>query len=142
MATFRLVVVAVVASAVLGCGGGPQMAEVEGTVKRKGKVLDRVIVEFWPEANGPRSIGTTDENGRFVLTSDDGKRPGALVGKHRVVLHDGSGVKKFLGRAADGHVEPGFKPRFSSDYGDPLKTKLTRDVAGGKNVIDLEVDPL
>lgn len=144
MTPFRWPVVAVAVGmlAATGCGGGPRLAEVEGTVKQKGKALDRVVVEFWPEGNGPRSIGTTDEQGHFVLTTDDGKRPGALVGKHRVVLHDGSGITKFLGRGGDGHIEPGFKPRFSADYGDPLKSKLIRDVAAEKNVLTLEVDPL
>ncbi|MCI0457859.1 MAG: hypothetical protein L0Z62_12905, partial [Gemmataceae bacterium] len=74
--------------ALVGCTKGPQLAPVEGTVKLKGKALDRIQVEFWPEGNGPRSIGETDSQGRYTLMTDDGKRQGAVVGPHKVVLRD------------------------------------------------------
>src|SRR5262249_17849369 len=74
--------------AVAGCSSRPRMAEVKGTVKLKGKPLDQIMVEFIPDAaTGKRSTGTTDENGQYTLVCDD-QRPGAIVGPHRVVLHD------------------------------------------------------
>src|SRR5438128_11134755 len=84
---------------VVGCSSGPRLAEVKGTVKSNGKPLSQIMVEFIPNApKGPRSVGTTDENGQYTLACDD-KRPGAMVGPHRVVLHDvGVYGGKFLGR--------------------------------------------
>src|SRR5437879_1216622 len=71
-----------------GCSGGPAFAPVTGTVTAGGKPLENVQVEFWPQVSGPRSLGVTDKNGRFTLTSDNGEQPGAVIGSHKVVLVD------------------------------------------------------
>jgi hypothetical protein len=125
-----------------GCSDGPKMVEVEGTVTVKGKPVDKIQVEFWPEGNGPRSIGVTDEQGRFSLSSDDGKRKGAAVGSHRIVLRDiGILGDEFLGRAAeDIDLTKGKKPRISTEYDEPQKTPLKKEVSGEKTTIDLEVN--
>src|SRR5690349_5755136 len=71
-----------------GCSNRPKLAEVKGTVTLKGKPLPKVVVEFIPDAlTGQRSTGTTDENGHYTLVCDD-QRPGAIIGPHRVLLHD------------------------------------------------------
>jgi len=127
-----------------GCGGAKlQLTKVEGTLKMSGKPLDKIQVEFWPEGKGPRSIGLTDDQGRFALKTDDGKHNGAVVGTHRVVLHDTSVLgDKFLGRAAENvELGKGKKPRFSDRYGDPHKTTLKKEVAANAGAIDLEVAP-
>ncbi len=62
----------------VGCGG-PRIAPVEGTVTLDGKGLDKIYVEFWPQSEGPRSFGQTDEQGHFELKTDDGKTPGAVL---------------------------------------------------------------
>ncbi len=129
---------------VAGCGGGgPQLAEVEGTVKVKGRPLDKIQVEFWPEVSGPRSMGVTDDQGRYTLMTDDGKRKGAVVGSHRIILRDiGIQGEKFLGRAGENvDMTKGKKPRISNQYGDAAKTDLRREVTAGKTVIDLDVSP-
>src|SRR5262249_19197121 len=99
--------------------------------------------EFWPEGNGPRSIGMTDGQGRYTLTTDDGKRKGALVGPHKVVLRDTSLMgEKFLGRAGDGAEMPkGKRPGNANHCADPHKTPLKKEVPAGKSVIDREVLP-
>jgi len=124
----------------IGCEGGPKLAEVEGTVKLKGNTLDKIQVEFWPIGSGPRSFGVTDAKGRFTLTSD-GKRNGAVVGAHKVVLRDvGILGDKFLGRAGETvDMAKGKKSRISEDLSDPQKTPFTREVATGKNTIELEL---
>jgi hypothetical protein len=124
-----------------GCSQGPRMAEVEGTLKLNGTPLDKIQVEFWPEGNGPRSIGVTDAQGRFTLASDDGKRAGAVVGTHRIVLRDvGVLGEEFLGRAGENvDMTKGRKPRLSADYGDPHKTPIKKEVTSGKSVIDIEL---
>lgn len=113
-------------------------------VELNGKPLDRIQVEFWPEGTGLRSVGTTDSEGRFKLMTDDGKREGAVIGAHKVVLHDAAAVgDKFLGRAGeDVDMSQGKKPRISGAYATPEKTSLTAEVVSGKtNEFDFKVDP-
>ena len=126
-----------------GCGEGPgNLAETEGTVVLDGKPLDNIHVEFWPETTGPRSMATTDAQGRFKLMTDDGKHAGAAIGTNRVVLKDmvlyGD---KFLGRAGeDVDLSQGKKARIAGTYSDPEKTPLKKEVkAGEKNEFQLEV---
>lgn len=125
-----------------GCSRGPQMAEVEGVVKVKGQPTDGIQVEFWPEAEGPRSRGVSDSEGRFVLSTDEATK-GAVVGKHRVVLTDvGILGTKILGRAGENvDMAEGKKPRISSDYSG-ASSPLTKDVvAGSKNEFEFDVEP-
>jgi hypothetical protein len=129
--------------AAAGCGRGPRFAEVSGTLKAGGKPLDNVQVEFWPEVSGPRSLGVTDKDGRFTLTSDDGKHPGAVVGSHKVVLVDLAPFAKVpvnMSRAVeDINLQ---SQRFGRQYADPTRTPLKKDVAGGRtNTIELAVSP-
>ena len=138
---FPLVAFTVGLCFLIGCGGGPNLAEVEGTLKRNGKPLDKIQVEFWPVKSGPRSMGTTDAQGRFTLMTDDGKRKGAVVGSHKIVLKDvGVLGDKFLGRAGeDVDMTKGKKPQVSDAYGDPQKTPVTKEVTSPKCVIDIEL---
>ena len=127
-----------------GCGDGLNMVEVEGTVTMEGKPLDQIRVEFWPLGEGLRSVGVTDEAGRFSLTTDDGERKGAVVGSHRIVLNDTTVLgNQFLGRAGENvDMSQGRKSRILGDYASAQRTPLTKDVvAGKKNEITLEVDP-
>src|SRR5262249_2122961 len=121
----------------------PQLAEVGGTVTARGKPVDKVQVEFWPERDGPRSVGVTDGQGRFTLTTDDGRRTGAVVGAHKVVLRDiGVWGDKLLGRKAEGvNLAKGKKPRVAAAYGDPRKSPLRKEVTAGSNDIALDVGP-
>lgn len=78
-----------------GCGVGPACnSRVEGTVRMDGIALGGVRVEFVPDvASGvavPSSSALTDANGHFRLTCGD-DRPGAVVGRHRVVVIAGRG---------------------------------------------------
>jgi hypothetical protein len=126
-----------------GCDSGPNLIDVQGTIKVAGKPIDKIHVEFWPEGNGPRSIGITDAQGKFTLTSDDGTQKGALLGTHKVVLRDvGILSDKFIGRAAeDLDLTEGRKPRIADLYGDPLKSPLKVEVTADKKPIELEAQP-
>jgi hypothetical protein len=72
-----------------GCGDGPKFAPVSGVVTLNGKPYPHAAVTFQPLGTGDNpnpgrgSAAYTDENGRFVLKTDDG-RAGAVPGKHRV----------------------------------------------------------
>jgi len=50
----------------VGCDSGPKLIDVQGTLTVAGKPLDKIHVEFWPEGNGPRSIGLTDAQGKLT----------------------------------------------------------------------------
>ena len=92
----------------IGCGTGPRLAPVSGTVTLDGEPVDQVRVVFEPvmgEADVTTevyysSFGITDDNGHFEMKTEvEGKvRPGALVGGHTVrflclkvetFMHDG-----------------------------------------------------
>lgn len=140
MRAIRLAPLAVLAGAAgsFGCGGGPRVAEVEGTVRVGGKPAEKIQVEFWPTTDGPRSIGVTDGEGRFTLTTDDGRK-GAVVGAHKVVLRDvGIMGDKFLGRAGETvDMTKGRPPRVPKVYADVAKTTLEKTVTAGPNRIDI-----
>jgi hypothetical protein len=86
----RLLVVLLLA--VGGCSSGPKLdyAEVEGKVTLGGKPLSGVKVWFFPDSQEntqlPYATATTDASGSYTLTLQNGK-PGALVGKNRVVVN-------------------------------------------------------
>ncbi len=72
-----------------GCGGN--IASVSGRVTVDGEPLRNASVTFTPIATGtqsagPGSYGKTDADGRFTLKRIDTDRPGAVVGKHRVII--------------------------------------------------------
>jgi len=125
-------------SLLAGCAGQAQLGEVEGTVRIKGKPLANVQVEFLPEGNGPRSIGATDEQGRYVLTCAD-QRKGALVGRHRVVVLDLKVYEQILGKGGRDNETPAKASRVPMRYTEAGRTPLKKEVQAGTNVIDLEV---
>lgn len=129
----------------VGCGGdGVKTVPVEGTVMQNGKPLERVMVEFWPESEGTRSFATTDEQGHFVLQTDDGKQEGATIGSHKIVMKDLSVYQdRFLGRGEENvNVSTGKKSRIAGAYSFPNSTPLTLVVESGKdNVFAIEPNP-
>ena len=78
---------------VLGCTGqGYKVAPVSGQVTLDGKPLAKAHVHFAPigskdqVAPGPTSQGQTDAQGRYTLTLDSTRKPGAVVGMHKVYI--------------------------------------------------------
>src|ERR1700724_2573379 len=74
-----------------GCGGGCQVAAVSGQVTMNGQPLPGAQVTFQPigssgEDPGPGSSGITDDQGRYTLKLLTLSKPGAVVGKHRVMI--------------------------------------------------------
>ena len=138
----RFLAFALLASSALlvGCGG-PKIAPVEGNVTLGGKGLDKIMVEFWPNVDGPHSFAETDAQGHFVLVLDDGKTKGALLGSHKVVLKDASVLgDKFLGRKAENKdISEGRKPRISNTYTSPGTSPITQTVEPSGNKFDIEV---
>jgi hypothetical protein len=125
-----------------GCGG-PSLGPVEGTLRMNGKPLANVMVEFLPEADGPRSSGVTDPEGKYRLkTIDD--RPGAMVGTHRVVLNDlqiYDDKPPAPGEKKKKDIIPVRPSRLPPRYAEVANTPLKKEVHAAPNTIDLEVTP-
>lgn len=89
MTRLRVLAAGGLLAAMVGCSGGPEFAPVSGVVTLDGKPYAKAVVSFQPIGTsdnpnpGRGSSAYTDENGRFVLKSDN-DRDGAVVGKHRV----------------------------------------------------------
>jgi hypothetical protein len=76
-----------------GCGRRlPAIVPVQGTVLINGKPLPKASVTFVPQVDNlgadSNSTAVTDENGQFTLTCANTGQPGAVVGKHIVVITD------------------------------------------------------
>ncbi len=125
---------------VLGCSGGPPVGEVGGVVTAGGQPLDKIQVEFFPTSDGPTSIGVTDASGKFSLKTSD-NRPGAMVGKHKVVLRDVGIWGERVGRMNEGKdLSKGKKIRIPAQFSDIKTTPLNAEVkTGSKNTVSLEV---
>jgi hypothetical protein len=83
------------ASIAICCGCSDRqvsLANVKGTITRAGQPLAQVTVAFQPIAvgkkinPGPGSVGVTDANGHYELKTFDHNLPGAMIGKHRVII--------------------------------------------------------
>jgi hypothetical protein len=129
-----------------GCSRGPRLAEVAGTVTLDGKPLDNVLVEFLPEAGAGsslrRSTGRTDADGHFQLTCDN-QKPGAVIGAHRVLVHDLAPYgDKFVGRGGskDGPDATDRPPsRVPDRYTQVSQTPLHQDVQEGPQTVQINL---
>lgn len=113
-----LSLVLMIALSPVGCGGGPELGIVTGTVTLDGQPVPNAFVVFTPKGPGRPSQTKTDTEGRFSLKFN-GAREGALVGNHSVtvstadVTDDGRNVKEVIPAAynrqgsIDVTVEPG-----------------------------------
>lgn len=114
----------VLVTLVLGCGQGPRLAQVKGTVRLDGQPLPGAEIEFQPESGVP-SFGVTDAQGHYELRHLH-QRAGALPGKHTVRIQ--------MGEPDD----PSHKAiRLPPEYND--ESTLTREVVPGENTIDFEL---
>jgi len=133
----------------LACGCGKTLVfndSVEGTVKLDGKPLGNVHVQFVPDEPGVKvsgSTGITDEKGHYRLSRENGE-PGAVVGKHLVVLVRGREARRALGEQVDGGAdEPGSQAKKDRRPIPPIytmasKTPLVVDVKPEQHTYDLE----
>ena len=87
MNPLRIVFALSATALLIGCSGS-KFVPVSGVVKLDGKPYGKAAVSFQPIGTqdnpnpGRGSSAYTDENGRFVLISDE--NDGAVVGKHRI----------------------------------------------------------
>jgi hypothetical protein len=131
----------------VGCAKpGPTYVEIEGTVTMDGNPMEKIRVEFWPEKLGVNSTGVSDAEGKFTLTTIDGKHQGAALGNHKVTLTDlalteGYKIEGGLRKMEDVDMTQGRKPRIASKYANPMNTDLTVTVTADKAPIELKIQP-
>jgi hypothetical protein len=119
-----------------GCGGDSvKMTPAAGVVKLDGKPAAGIMVQFMPNSlqgsKGPTSFGVTDDSGKFVLKTHDG-REGAVVGQHMVTLFDSQEERPAQGQVAK------TKPRLASRYSVGGPNALTAEVKEGGEAITIE----
>ncbi len=132
--------------AAAGCGDSKfSFAPVAGQVLLDGKPVRNARVVFMPQTTradgeaGPYSNGTTDEEGRFTLSSvQENSKSGAVVGPHRVIVS-----------TRQSHVDPFNPDNVTIDspetiprlYTDYRLTPLTFDVPpGGTTTADFTLE--
>jgi len=113
-----------------GCGRGPEVGKVHGTVTLDGKPLPKAVVTFVPVGGGRQSSGFTDADGHYQL-SFLGERMGARLGKHKVSIHT-SGTEE-TGRT---HEKERVPVRYNTE------TTLEREVAGGGNEFNFDLSSI
>jgi hypothetical protein len=124
--------------AAVGCAA-PELpsAEVQGKVTAGNKPLPGVTVIFYPDSEGaqlPVSTATTNAAGEYALTMPNGK-PGAVVGKHRVVVSWPAPE-----RDLDKPPPPPPTPRIPVEYTVASQTPLVVEVKEGeRQTINLNV---
>jgi hypothetical protein len=129
-----------------GCPGpkGPTLHPVEGTVLVGGQPMDRILIEFYPEGEGPTSTAVTDAQGHFVLkTLEQKPQTGAVEGMHRLAARDLSTQKEVeTGRAAsEEDTWTGKPPRISIKYGNMMVSGLQQSVSGPQTDLKIELAP-
>lgn len=125
---------AVTAAFCVGCGaGGPEVADVTGTVTLDGNPVPGAAVTFHPEAaGGSPSYGVTDDQGKYkmMFTMD---RSGAMLGKNWVEIEVPKLSKSEIEEMkANGQTPP---PRLQIPKKYKEQGALTAEVKSGANDI-------
>src|SRR5579872_1830207 len=109
---------------VSGCGGdAPKTVPVKGVVTYQGKPVPKLSVAFIPD-NGLLATGTTDANGKFVLTTNK-PGDGATPGTYKVAISFAPDEIPPM----PGMEPPGYQPPASpipEKYADASTSGLTR----------------
>jgi hypothetical protein len=143
------VVVAALFLVVVGCGTGrPPLVATTGTVTLDGKPVASATVTLMPRAGGRPATGTTDQAGRFTL-STFAPGDGAVVGGYDAVVTKlelkkpvaGGGVAADDGLAPDtmGAIpaEEDYRSLLPKRYADPRTSGLAVEVTAGGPPLEL-----
>ena len=137
------------AVAVGGCGKGapPPVTEVEGTVLLDNKPLPNAQVQFVPQLERfgaeMNSTAVTDENGHFRLICNYQQQPGAVVGKHWVLVTEAPTPEEYRRQDGDSQAKyaryvAGLKNRpIPENYSTVGKTPLVLEVTADKKEYNL-----
>lgn len=107
-----LLAIVVIGAGLPGCGGskkGPKLLRVTGVLTYKGQPVPEARVMFMGDGSSPPSVGVTNEEGKFALSSMTGA--GAVPGQHRVAVEkNGESVDPPVFMTMDEAVEAAKKP--------------------------------
>jgi hypothetical protein len=145
----RFVVITVVL-ALAGCAKGPPpVTEVSGTVLLEGQALPQAKVEFVPELSNfgaeMNSTAITDDQGHFTLTCNYKQQPGAVVGKHHVLVSERPTPGEF--RSQDEQTQARYAQYLAKlknrpipeAYGKLAKTPLVIEVTADQKTYELRL---
>ena len=125
-----------------GCGKHAMNNQVEGTVKLDGTPLPNVVVQFVPDmtegSQPPGASAYTDGQGHYSLTCDN-QKPGAVLGKYRVIVLPGRRGGGAVGDDRDaprGERAPAYVPPI---YTQAAKSPLKVDVTADQHTYDLSL---
>jgi hypothetical protein len=122
----------------LGCAdSGPPTAEVSGTVRLDGRLIEEGSIQFIPVkgSKGP-SAGDVIQDGKYHIP----RKKGVTVGTNRVELR---AFKKAGTKIQDPTAPPGVKTEarvqaFPPEFND--RSTVVREIRAGSNEIDFDVD--
>ena len=147
LGTLEMVLVLVLS----GCAKGPPpVTEVSGTVLLDNKPLPQARVEFVPDLENfgaeMNSSAITDDQGHFTLSFTYKGEPGAVVGKHRVLVTEPPTPAEF--RRQDEQTQAKYaqyraklKNRpIPAAYGNVGQTPLTVDVKPDQKTYELQLN--
>ncbi len=120
----------------------PGRVQVRGTVLRRGQLVADATVIFEPLGSTPAATGTTDKEGRFVLTTFE-TNDGAVPGEYRVAVRKVQTVKSERPANAPDDLAmptPDEKWLLPIKYGNTTTSGLTASVkADAKNDLKFEL---
>jgi hypothetical protein len=126
-----------------GCGKAlaPMNDKVEGSIKVNGKPVGGVLVSFVPDGVSGLLSGSaiTDPNGKYEIQT--GELPGAVIGKHNVLIQVGRGnpsrandPQAVAGDPANAAAAPAKdSPRIPPGYSNLQKPLLTVEVTADRH---------
>lgn len=132
--------------ALLGCGNdGPTLYPVTGKITINGQPAKGVQVSFYPQTpDQPIASSHVNDDGTYELRSTTENRPGAVVGKYKVVLTQaapsGEAAASMYASGAKGGGVPGMPAAsFPPEYGSQATSPKEVEVKAESNAINIEI---
>jgi hypothetical protein len=132
--------------ALLGCGNdGPTLYPVTGKITINGQPAKGVQVSFYPQSpDQPIASSRVNDDGTYELRSTTENRPGAVVGKYKVVLTQVSpsgeaAASMYASGGKRGGVPGTNAPSFPPEYGTQATSPKEVEVKAESNAINIEI---
>lgn len=84
----------------VGCGGASLTVPVSGTILLDGQPLKNASLHFVPQTGGRDATSTSDESGKFVMSTFE-PRDGVVKGNYKVVVTPNIAVEETSFESAD-----------------------------------------
>ena len=145
----RFVSLLFVAVLFVGCSGGLETQQIEGTVLFEGSPVADALVGFSPKGGGIPAYGRTDAQGVYKITSAQGGKQdaGAVPGEYIVTISKAVPIREPTAqelidlREKDIPINIPEKNALPERYGNTTTSEFTATVVKGKNTFDFELTP-